>query len=284
MKIIFCAGISVRTGTNYMGSIFSEIPEVSSMPKNYSKGEFPFFRKPLVENYDNWVSNFNEKMFARPAVNGASLSKFVGESFLNYIGTEYSIETKNIFVKDPNLYNVERFYDFFPRGKLIILTRSAPDLIASSLKASLQIRKSQSWQKKIKSRIKYYSGYNMFTYAKAYNRHPAQLDFLRKELNGRFYEIKYEDLVNEPYKFIPEILDYCEIDYDEDVIEKAVNAKVVGSSYFGAKKESQNWGTMEKTNKFNPIGRYESWGWFNKLIYSRMASQSNKRVGYDHKL
>ncbi|TQD33826.1 sulfotransferase [Haloflavibacter putidus] len=284
MNIIFCAGISVRTGTNYMGSIFSEIPEVASVPKNYSKGEFPFFRKQVIQNYDSWIKGFNRRMFAQPPLNKKKFASFYGESFLNYLKAEYEIKEKTIFVKDPGLYNIERFYDYFPKGKLIILTRSAPDLIASSLKASLQIRKSQSKKKKISAKIKYYSGYNMYTYAKAYKKHATHLRFLREQLKGGFLEVKYENLVNEPNKYICEILDYCEVPYNNEIIQNTVNAKVVGSSYFGSKKHSQEWGALEKTSDFKPVGRYKSWGWFNRFIYNRIAKKSNEFVGYSHNL
>lgn len=282
MKIIFCAGISVRTGTNYIGSIFSEIPEIASIPKNYSKGEFPFFREKIIENYDNWIENFNKKMFAHQTLDRKKFASFYGESFLNYLKIEYEIKEQTIFVKDPGLYNVDRFYDYFPNGKLIILTRSAPDLIESSLKASLQIRKSQSLKKKVKAKIKYYFGINMYNYAKAYQKHTRQLEYLRKILKDDFYEVKYEDLVQNPNKYIREILDYSGVEYDNKIIENSINAKVVGSSFFGSKKHTQNWGALEKTNDFNPVGRFESWGCFNRFIYNKIADKSNKKLGYEH--
>lgn len=284
MRIILCVGLTVRSGTNYLGSLFSEVSSVSSVPTVQSHSEFPFFRDQIINGYDNWVMHFNRQMFSFHPLNRDKMASFYGKMFLDYLKVEYGIEKDIVFVKDPSLYNVERFYEFFPNGKLIILTRCAPDLIASSLKASLQIRDSQSILKKIKARLKYYSGYNMVSYSKAYNEHAKQLHFLRHALKGNFIEVKYEDLVERPSDKFGEILTYCDIEFDETLVKKVNEAKVIGSSYFGAKKYSQNWEKLNKTKNFNPIGRYESWGFFNRFIYNRIANNSNRKVGYDHQI
>lgn len=280
MRIILCVGISVRSGTNYMGSIFSEVPNVSSIPKENSKGEFPFFRDEVYRQYNAWFDEFNRNMFAGKTLKRNEMSPYFGECFLKYIKNEYKITDDIIFVKDPGLNNVERFFDFFPDGKLLILTRCAPDLIASSLKGSLLTRNSYSLKKKILARLKYITGYNMMSYAKAYTKQAQKLHKLRTKLKGRFLEVKYEDIVKHPEVKIPELFSYCDVDYNKEIINRAINAKVVGSSYFGAGKQIQNWGKLDKDKSFNPIGRYASWGWFNRYLYNKYASDSNKSLGY----
>lgn len=284
MKIILCVGISVRSGTNYMGSIFSEVPHVSSIPKEDSKGEFPFFRNEVHGKYEGWVDGFNKNMFASKGLKSKTMRPYFGASFLRYLKEDYDIQDNIIFVKDPSLYNVEHFFDFFPEGKLIVLTRCAPDLIASSLKGSLLTRNSYSLKKKVLAKLKYYTGYNMMSYAKAYTKHTNQLHKLRKELKGKFLEVKYEDIVKAPESKIPEIFSYCDIEYDNELIDKTIHAKVVGSSYFGAGKHVQNWGKLDKDNNFNPLNRYRSWGWFNRYLYNKYADESNKSLGYKHDL
>lgn len=280
-KIILCAGISVRSGTNYMGSIFSELESVESLPTHTSKGEFPFFPDKTLSSYESWVSNFNSTFFAKPLIDKTNFAPYFSEAFIDYLNQEYEIDKrKSLFLKNPSLYNIEKFYDFFPNGKLIILTRSADDLIASSLKASLLIRKSQSLRKKIKSKLKYYSGYNMYTYSKAYVNHANQLLRLRKQLNNNFLEIKYEDLVAKPKSSIKQIFDYCELDFTEEELHNAVNAKVVGSSFYGSRRDTQNWGKLDKDSSFNPIGRSKKWNIFNKFIYNIIVKSTNHKIGY----
>lgn len=283
-KVIFCAGISVRSGTNYIGSIFSEMNSVDTLPKDTSKGEFPFFSDKTLLNYDGWVNGFKSTFFAKPNINATKLAPFFSEGFLNYLQKEYDLNKESLFVKNPSLQNLEKFYDFFPDGKLIVITRSAPDIIASSLKASLLIRKSRSTWYKLKAKIKRYSGYNMYSYSKAYVNHANQLLKLREDLKGQFLEVKYEDIVLNPNEKIKEILTYCEVDYSEMELNNAINAKVVGSSYFGSKKHTQNWGKLEKTKEFNSIGRHKSWNWYNRFVYKLIASKSNKKVGYTDQL
>lgn len=284
MKIILCAGISVRSGTNYIGSVFSEIPSVDSLPKDNSKGEFPFFMNQTINSYDDWVTNFNKTFFSEKLLSSNDFAPYFSKSFLDYLKDNFHLQNKVLFVKNPSLYNIERFYDFFPEGKLLILTRSAPDLIASSLKGSILIRKSQSTLKKIKAKIKYYSGYNMIVYCKAYNKHAEQLFFLRNNLKNNFLELKYEDVIDKPHEKIKEILKYCDISFNDEVIEQAVNAKVVGSSFLGSKKYSQNWGKLEKPKDFKSVGRYENWGYFNRFVFNRITRKHNKKVGYNHSL
>lgn len=284
MNVILCAGISVRSGTNYVGSIFSEISAVNSLPNTTSKGEFPFFPDRTYQFYKEWVKGFQSTFFAYPNIDEAKMAPYFAKGFVDYLQNEYDLNEKSVFLKNPSLYNLERFYDFFPNGKLIILTRSAPDLIASSLKASTLIRNSKSNFSKLKSKLKFYSGYNMYSFSKAYVKHANQLLKLRKELEGNFLEVKYEDIVAEPEKLIRTILEYAEVDYTELELENAVNAKVVGSSYFGRKKHIQNWGKLEKTEEFKSIGRYKNWSFFNRLVYNKIASKSNFIIGYNHKL
>ena len=284
MNIILCAGISVRSGTNYIGSIFSEISSVDSLPKNTSKGEFPFFPDKTFHHYLRWIKGFQSSFFAKPNVNEKSFAPYFANAFKEYLIQEYNLKNDLLFVKVPSLYNLERFYDFFPDAKLIILTRSAPDLIASSLKASLLIRKSQSLKKKIKSRIKYHTGYNMYQYSRAYAEHTNQLLKLRKELKGRYLEVKYEDIVESPEKNIKQMLEYANVLYTKEELQNAINAKVVGSSYYGSKKNTQNWGKLDKTNDFKSIGRYESWNFINRFIFNQIARECNSKVGYNHSL
>lgn len=284
MSVILCAGISVRSGTNFMGSIFSEIKSVDSLPKSTSKGEFPFFQDKTISHYKKWVRNFNSTFFASPAIDANKMAPYFAKGFLDYLRHDFELQKKALFLKNPSMYNLERFYEFFPEGKLIIITRSAPDLIASSLKASTLIRNSKSDFSKLKSKIKTRSGYNMYTYSKAYVKHTNQLLKLRKELKGLYLEVKYESIVQEPEKYIRQILEYANVEYTEQELQNAVNAKVVGSSYFGRKKHVQNWGKLEKTKDFKSIGRYKDWNWYNRFVYNRIASKSNALVGYDHKL
>ena len=142
MSVILCAGISVRSGTNFMGSIFSEIKSVESLPKSTSKGEFPFFPDKTISHYKEWVRNFNTTFFASPIIDAKKMAPYFAKGLQDYLRDDFELHNKSLFLKNPSLYNLEKFYDFFPEGKLIILTRSAPDLIASSLKASSLIRNS----------------------------------------------------------------------------------------------------------------------------------------------
>jgi hypothetical protein len=284
MNVILCAGISVRSGTNYMGSIFSELGSVDSVPNTTSKGEFPFFPDRTFKHYEAWVKGFQSTFFASPNISAEKFAPYFANGFVNYLQDEYNLKTNSVFLKNPSLYNLENFNDFFPNGKLIILTRSAPDLIASSLKASTLIRHSKSNFSRFKSKFKFHSGYNMYSFSKAYVNHANQLLKLRKELKGEFLEVKYEDIVANPEKSIKKILEYTDVVYSEAELQNAVNAKVVGSSYFGRKKHVQNWGKLEKTSEFKSVGRYQEWGWFNRWVYNKIASKSNSLVGYTHKL
>jgi c-di-GMP-related signal transduction protein len=124
----------------------------------------------------------------------------------------------------------------------------------------------------------------MYVFSKAYVKHTEQLLKIRNDFKDKFIEVKYEDIIANPKDEIKEILDYCEIVYSEIEFQNAVNAKVVGSSFFGSNQHIQNWGKLNKTEDFNSVGRYKSWNWFNKLVFNIVASKSNNLAGYNHKL
>ncbi len=281
MKIILCAGISVRSGTNYMASIFSDIQGIESIPPEASNGEFGFFRPKRFKALQQSFDDFNKSMCTKNNLKEGLFRETTGQSFIELLKKNYNISSDTIFVKDPKFYNIETFFDFFPEGKLILLTRDARDQLSSSFKSALLVRKSQPLIKKVKAYVRQHSGYNMVVYSRAYIRHAQQLELLRKELKGKFVEVKYEDLVVNPQETISAVFKHCDVPFDNDVLAKAMNAKVVGSSFYGAKTSTPNWKPMDKNKEFNPIGRHKKWGLYNRIVYRLLTKKANQSVGYD---
>ena len=281
--MIFCAGITVRSGTNFLGSIFSKHPDISSVPKNMSKGEFPFFRSRIHDPRNQILDDFNRYFFAQPRIDEKSYFKGFGCFWKKMIIDYYKIDKPYFFVKDPNIFNIEHFYNFFPDGKLIIIVRDGRDIVHSMLKVSLLIRKSQSWLKKLKARIKYYTGISRIQFSRNYKYQVDQillLNELKKNSGFDFYLLKFEDIVLHPENTIKKLFKYLEIPISDEIISNMIAAEVVGSSFFKSSKNSPKWSPVKKSGGFNPIGRWKTWNWLQRTVFYFYSKDALKRLNY----
>lgn len=197
------------------------------------------------------------------------------------------VNTPFIFLKDPNIYNLKDFYDWFPNGKIFFLIRDGRDLVESSLKATLLVRKSQSKRKKIKSFLKYWSGKALIDYSKAYTRHYSELHSTISffETNQLPYLLlKYEELFLDPINQLDRLFKYLEIELPDEVLKKMCHTEIVGSSFFRELSDRQNWTPQKSDASFKPIGRWQSWPLIKKLVFKRYAGEALVKAGYEKDL
>lgn len=287
-NFIFLHGLRVRSGTNYLGRFFSKHPHVQSMPPDKTNNEFP-----LLYHLPKWrkaFESFNNNSFG--SHNLFSFNEFLpylGQSWLKYIVNKFPYRPGPIFIKAPNVENLEHFFKMFPNAKLILLYRDGRDNVSSCCKGSLSIRRTMSWKKIIKSRINYYSLRSFINFCRQWKSSVLKvLEFDSKFKDSiykdRYMIIKYEDIVDDPVSWGRKIFSFCELEVNEDILSNLVEIEVMGSSFLSLdgdeKTTKTNWVPIKATDKFKPVGRWKSWSALQKKIFKYIAGKELIKLGY----
>ena len=163
-NIIILLGQRVRSGTNFIGSTLSQHPDIITVPKQNSIGEFNLFNDNSIEDV---FENISKRSFGMDLNDKKLFLKFYGKSWLQFLIDKYDIpKERTIFVKSPNLNNIHLWKYAFPESKIAIIFRDGRDNVISSVKASNDKR---SWHKFIhsfKKRVNYYSGRSFINHSK----------------------------------------------------------------------------------------------------------------------
>lgn len=276
---IFVFGITVRSGTNYMGSLMSKVKEVTSVPKTISQGEFPLFRSKVMDHWDSWFQQLNHLSFGVDDIPAEKLEEKIGRSLLEYYVDRYAIDTPYIFLKDPNVIGIGRVWDFFPDAKVILLRRNGKDLVSSFAKGSQLMRRSYPRMKKIKARIKNWSGYGFVSACRTYKKaaesfqETLQDPRIQRRIGSDVRLLTYEDVFRNPSENLGRILIDFGVNVSKEEMKEWENAEVVGSSFGSKNGKVQDWGRSEVNENFNPVGRYEGWNALQRAMYQRICGR-----------
>ena len=195
-KIIFVVGMP-RSGTSLIEQI------ISSHSLVFAAGEIPFLRKSI---FDNLKKN-QEKL-------SSVLSKYSNfESIANNFEEMLAIfpsGEKNIL--DKSLLNflwIGFIKILYPKSKIIHVKRGPKDCCFSCYKNlfenGLQFTYDQT---------------NLGNY---YNAYSDLMNFWNKELNNFILDINYEELVEQPEDNIKKLLNFCELEYEQNCFEHQNN-------------------------------------------------------------
>lgn len=288
---VFLQGIRIRCGTNYLGKIASYHPDIQFLSGKTTdelpllgtlsshNSEFSNLRKYLI-NAGGEKSSFEFNTFA----------EYLGDASLRYLIDKFQLQPGHVFLKDPHVNDIDLFFDFFPRAKLIILIRDGRDNVVSSIKSGLSKRKNLSIRKKIKRQLNHWFLRDFTGNARDWARWARVIqEFEAKFRNtpraSQYMTIRYEDIYQKPRAMSQELFRFMGLDFDEEILSRIENAEVVGSSFYSADQREDaskpNWRPTPKTERFQPIGRWKRWGRFQKQIFKRVAGKELIAFGYE---
>ncbi len=198
-KIIFICGMP-RSGSTLIEQIISSHKDV--LPT----GENNFLSSFVKSNYLNGFSLDGKKVYKDIFSKENKLQNYVLNLF-----NEYNFES-NIFT-DKSVQNylwIGFIKIFFPNSKIILTNRNSKDVSLSIFK------------------INFENGFMNFAYdqneiATFYNIYFELIDFWKNTLNDEIYEIKYEDLIENPNLEIKKLIGYCGLDWDENCLKPHKN-------------------------------------------------------------
>ena len=202
-KLIFICGMP-RSGTSLLEQIISSHREVLGTGENNSLSYF------IKNNYLNKFKLDGKKLYKDIFSSENKIQKYYLDilnqnKFFSNIFTDKSIQ---------NFLWIGFIKIFFPNSKIVLTNRNSKDVSLSIFK------------------INFENGFMNFAYdqneiATFYNIYFELIDFWKNTLNDEIYEIKYEDLIENPNLEIKKLIGYCGLDWDENCLNPHENKSAI---------------------------------------------------------
>ena len=211
-KLIFIVGMP-RSGTSLAEQIISSHKDV------FGGGELPFLKTII----DKKILN-NEKV--KGFSNHKLLEQILNESQNEYISKITEIDNTNkVFIdKSPlNFMYIGFIKNIFPNSKIINCNRDPIDTCFSNFK-------------------NFFVGNLLFTnnlndLAQFYNKYNSLIKFWKNFFDNDIYDLNYNSLIENPNKEIKNIINFCQLDWDENCLKHELNSKSIKTaSYVQARK------------------------------------------------
>lgn len=278
--MLILIGQRVRSGTNFIGTTLSMHPDIVSIPSHETSGEFNLLKNRKIEEVFRDVSSkksFNSGVHENDM---DYLLSLYGKMWVDFLREKYKVpQDKKIFIKSPVVYNTDLWQKIFPNAKIILLCRDGRDNVISSVKASNDKRRWHTPLIKLKKKLNYSSGRFFINHIKDWKRTAQVYNGIKETKNLK--KFKYEDLVNSK-EGIYNLLKFCELNVSSEIVEKCLNAPVVGSS-FGVsenKMSKPNWKPIYDKSKFKFTNKWEKWGRIKKATFNLLARKELNDLGY----
>lgn len=274
-------GQRVRSGTNFVGSTLFTHPEVVTLPKNASLGEFNLFSDDaIIEKIFNKVA---KKSFALGLSNN-HLDLFLqqyGLCWLNILVSKFNIpEDKIIFIKSPAIDHIELWKKTFPTSKIGVIYRDGRDNVISSVKASNDERNWHGVMIRLKKRVNYSCGRSFINHSRHWRVTAKKILAIQEDSIVK--KFKYEDL-NNSEEDITRLLKHYDLAIDKAIIQMCLNAPVVGSSFGIDTKDisKPNWKPDPNKSKFVFTYKWKKWCLLKKIIFKKIAGVELIELGYE---
>tara|TARA_B100001142_G_C14314319_1_gene647875 strand:- start:146 stop:1705 length:1560 start_codon:yes stop_codon:yes gene_type:complete len=200
-KRIFILGLP-RSGTTLLEKIISSHSKVSSV------SEIGYFFEIV-----------NKNIIIENKINQSQIDLFLNQNVaVDYENFLKSFNIKNEFVLDKTLTNfwfIGFIVLFFPNSKIIHSYRNPKDNCLSIFKNLFPLTIDEKWLYDQEEMGEYYLIYNDL------------MKFWNELFNNKIYNSKYEDLINDKEKKIKELINFCELEWDEKCLNHHKNANPI---------------------------------------------------------
>jgi hypothetical protein len=243
---------------------------------------------------DLWEKGFSEFLTQYKGPRGVyefrRFLPYFGTAWLEYVVDTFSLQPGHVFLKDPSVGHIDRFFDMFPDAQLIILVRDGRDNVASSMRAGLATRAHTTFAEKSKNRLNHLLMRDLASAARDWATSVGKIvrfdqEFKASPFGSRYMILRYEDVYENPRQMAERIFAFMEVPCDEAILDAVEKAEVVGSSFYGSSGQEDarkpNWIATPKTAAFQPMGRWKRWSARQRNLFRRIAGEQLIRMGYE---
>lgn len=237
-NLIFIIGVG-RSGTSLLQSMLNAHDNVAFIPETHFLRKYVFKENKKISSKN--ISDFRQELeadkdFLRARIKPEEILE-IGNNCLNtyslLLDNYLKVKKKTLIGdKDPrNIDFIPQLKNFFPSSKVIHIIRDPRDVVLSRTKAD--------WSK----------GWPLSLHAYMYNTQITRgRKSGRKLFHDNYFEVYYEDLIQQPEKELEQICFFLNIPFDKKMLNFGLSAKeLVDKSEIHWKKET--FGPLLSSNK-----------------------------------
>ena len=194
-KVIFIVGLP-RSGTTLLEQILSAHHQV------FGAGELDFLRQIINEYF------VQDNKLLPQKINELQLSNnnMINDKYFNYLESLNNNSIVTIDKGPQNFIWIGFIKLFFQNAKVIHIKRNSRDTFLSNYKNNFA-SKDMDWTYDPSEILKYFNFYNDY------------MNFWKKICEDFIYDVDYENIVNNSETEIRKLLNFCELDWDENCLK-----------------------------------------------------------------
>lgn len=257
---IFIHGILPRSGTNYLCELLLLHPDCARAVDPVREDLFLdhsdhllAFTKAVQDAWDPRWGEFSAGMTSR-------LHAALGDGLLSFLWAD---RDRRLITKSPSVRNLTWFFNFFPKARLLVLIRDGRSVTQSSMDTfgwGFE-RSARAWADAAKEIIRF-----------------VQAD---THISDQWRVVRYEDLVDDIDRELPDILRFAGLDPAAYDLETARDLPVRGSSaFFGPGRSSVHWEPVQRDDTFSPNERWRTWTYGQLDRFQWLAGDQLRALGY----
>lgn len=228
-NIIFIVGMP-RSGTTLTEQIISAHPDV------YGSGELPYLKE--IINNEIIENEFLDTKKTLKLLNNNEFVSKLSERYFEYI-KNYEINSEFLTDKAPlNFMWIGFIKILFKNAKIIHCKRDSKDNCVSLYKNVFE------------GGLNFC--YDQVELARYYLLYEDLMKFWEKTFPEAFLTINYEELIQNPEKYIREILSYCKLDWNEKCLNFSENRNPIKTASVGQARQSIYSTSFRSYKKFEP--------------------------------
>ncbi len=261
---VFLIGVHRRCGSNFVADLLRLMPEFQ-LPNPISEDYLLEHAKLLVEYAERTAEEQYRKRFPDEAAFAACKAQLLGELGEGLLRFLYSFlePEKRLLTKTPDPWGLAHFRRLFPDCLLVLLVRDGRDVVESACR-SWPHEPAKTW---------------MHSWAQNAREILAFLDGLSPDDKERTLLVRYEDLLAGREE-VERLVRFVGGDPAEFPWEKLDSMPVRGSSDVRVKEGELHWKPVDKPKDFKPVGRWQSWSYWKKRQFKKIAGRELIALGY----
>lgn len=256
---IFIHGIMPRSGTNFLWDLLLLHPDCSRARAPVREDLFldhsdhlHAFTETVRAAWDPDWGTFGPDMPSR-------LRAGLGEGLVSFLWTD---REHRLVTKSPSVRHLERFFDFFPWARLVILVRDGRSVVQSTISTF---------------------GWDFDRACREWAEAADTIRLFQRDQAGRANQwrlVHYEALVDDTDGQLRSLFEFLGLEAARYDFDAARSLPVRGSSAFGRVDGEVHWAPVAKDASFTPKERWRSWSAAQAARFEWLAGDQLRALGY----